>query len=87
MKTQNATIPSALIKECDSNADYKLHPRHTSVWITIKSISVYVKRTNERVVVDLYPRGREMENAMASCDACFSGAAANKRGTNKGNKR
>ena len=39
--------------------DYTLHPDATSCWITVNNISVYLKRTDEGVVVDLYPKGRE----------------------------
>ncbi len=46
--------------------DYELPEDQTSVWITVNAISVRAFRTDEGVGVDLYPVGRESEDAIAS---------------------
>jgi hypothetical protein len=46
-------------------AEYKLRPDVDSVWITVDKFSVYVRRTDEGVVVDIYPLDRENEEAIA----------------------
>ena len=51
--------------------DYEMNDRE-SVWIVIGSISVYIKRTDEGVSVDLYPRGKEDESSVVSCWETFS---------------
>jgi hypothetical protein len=48
-----------------SDADYELPANQDSVWISVDNISVYVKRTDEGVVVDLFPKGKEMDGAIA----------------------
>ena len=45
--------------------DYVLPPERPSVWITVDRFSVYVRRTDEGVVVDIYQKDREMEDAVA----------------------
>lgn len=48
----------ALLKRSDT--DYILNPRTAqSVWITVGNASVYVRQTDEGVVVDLYGLGQE----------------------------
>lgn len=42
--------------------DYTLRDDHPSVWITVGTISVYVRRTDEGVVVKLFPKGDEAED-------------------------
>jgi hypothetical protein len=37
-----------------------------SAWITVKNISVHLIKTEEGVVVDLYPLGREMDDCLSS---------------------
>ena len=45
--------------------DYTLHPDATSCWITVDNISVYIVRTGKVVSVDLFPKGREGDEALA----------------------
>lgn len=45
----------ALIRE--GAEDYALHPEADLVWITVGTASVYVKRADGGVVVDVYPLG------------------------------
>ena len=40
-----------------------------SVWITVQGFSVYIKKTDEGVVCDIYQKGREDED-------CITGAYA-----------
>lgn len=48
-------IKGALTRENDS--DYTLE--NESVWITVKGFSVYLKKTDEGVIVDIYQKGQE----------------------------
>lgn len=79
---QNFQEPLALVAE--GSTDFKMvSPRQSSVYVTVENISVYIKRDDEGVSVDLFPLGREMEESMAgtwatydearqSCDKCGS---------------
>lgn len=58
----------------DDENDYTLRDGETSCWITVDNISVYIVRTDEGVVVDLFPRYLEMECAIASTYAFFNEA-------------
>lgn len=55
-------MDSALIQE--EYGDFVLRDEAQSIWITIGNISVYVRRTDEGVAVDLYPKGYEMEDSI-----------------------
>ena len=46
--------------------DLVLEPEQQSVWITVDNFSVYVHRTDEGLVVDLFKLGNEMDVAIAS---------------------
>jgi hypothetical protein len=62
-----------------SDSDYELPADQDSVWISVDNISVYVKRTDEGVVVDLFPKGMEMDDAIAGTYA-FHAEADNGEG-------
>lgn len=51
--------------------DYTLAEDAYSCWITVGTISVYVRHTEEGVSVDLYERYRENYDSLASCEADF----------------
>jgi len=61
---------NVLIRQNES--DYYLKDNENSVWITVGDISVYVVRTDEGVVVDLYPLDNENAESLASTYAFFS---------------
>ena len=46
--------------------DYELPAGQTSVWVGVDGFSVYIQRTDEGVVVDIYAKAREMDEAIAS---------------------
>jgi hypothetical protein len=48
----------------DDYSDFVLKEDARSVWITVDNISVYVRRTDEGVAVDLYPLSMEMEDSI-----------------------
>lgn len=54
------------------NRDYVLEDE--SVWITVNNISVHIIKTDEGVVADLYPLGKEDENPMTSTWLMFAEA-------------
>jgi len=43
-------------------------------WFEVENISIRIHKTDEGVVVDLYPKGREDEDAVASTYMYFSEA-------------
>lgn len=55
-------MDSALIQE--EFGDFILKEEATSVWITVDNMSVYVRRTDEGVAVDIYPRGMETDDSI-----------------------
>lgn len=46
--------------------DYTLSKKHTSCWITVDSFSVYIKREDEGLVVDIYGKNKEFDPPVAS---------------------
>jgi hypothetical protein len=59
----------------DFCSDYVLDEDATSCWITVNNISVYVRRTDEGVVVDLFPLGHENDDpSLATAYAFFEEA-------------
>jgi hypothetical protein len=50
---------------CDG-VDYTLRQTEKSVWISVNNLSVYIKREDEGVAVDIFPKGREGEQPIAS---------------------
>lgn len=68
-ETENSGVLS--IKE-EGGSDYVLNADANSVWIEIGSLSVYIKRDDEGVSVDIYPTGDEMNNAIVSTWAEYS---------------
>lgn len=55
-------MDSSLIQE--EYSDFILKEEAQSVWITIDNLSLYVRRTDEGVAVDIYPKGMEMEDSI-----------------------
>lgn len=53
----------------------------TGVWLTLNNISVRVYKTDEGVVCDMYPAGRELEDEIASTYALFSEAEPDEENT------
>lgn len=37
-----------------------------AAWFTVKNFSIYIHATDEGVIVDVYPKGRELEDLIAS---------------------
>lgn len=60
-----------LEQDGDCVSDFKLKADATSCWIAVDSISVYIKREAEGVVVDLFAKGAENES-QASTYAYFT---------------
>jgi hypothetical protein len=56
--------------------DFVLVPDAPSAWVRIDNIAVYLRRTDEGVIVELFPSGGEDEEALASCHEFFNEAAA-----------
>jgi len=46
--------------ERNAENDYTLKPGHTSAWITVDSMSIYIHRTDTGVQVDILPLNNEM---------------------------
>ena len=58
---------------CDG-IDYTLRQTEKSVWISVNNLSVYIKREDEGVVVDIYLKGCEDEQPIASTYGFFHDA-------------
>lgn len=65
MKTAPQEFVGALRQDVEET-DYTLRPGRRSCWITVDNISVYIVRTDEGVVVDLFPRFRENDESIGS---------------------
>lgn len=50
----------------DEETDAELASRADSTWIGVKDFSIYIKKTDEGVVVDIYARGYEDCESLAS---------------------
>lgn len=60
---------SALKQENES--DYTLTSNH--VWITVGNLSLYIRKTREGVIVDIYPKDKEADqDAIATTKAMFN---------------
>jgi len=58
----------------NEETDYTLSPPHESCWITVDTVSVYIRRTDEGVAIDLFPKGREMNDSLAGAWTTFAEA-------------
>jgi hypothetical protein len=73
---------SALVKATGADNEYTLTRGQESVWVTVLNpdkstgghISVYIKRTDEGVIVDLFALDHENENAVGTVGVMFSDA-------------
>ena len=54
----------ALVAESDS--DFVMKDSHSSCWVTVNNISVYIQQTDEGVAVDLWPHGLEADDLSIS---------------------
>ena len=59
-------MDGSLVQDAPGENDYTLKAGETSCWITVDDLSVYVVRTDEGVVVDIFPRWEEAEDPIAS---------------------
>lgn len=50
----------------DGNTDCEMTPEARSVWIGVKDFSIYIVRTDEGVVVDIFARGHEGDECLGS---------------------
>ena len=56
----------------DGENDYTLVEGHGGVWITVDNISVYIVRDRiDGVIVELFQRGNEMDDPIASTQANY----------------
>jgi len=61
--TLSSGEPPAITPEgTESGADFVLNAPFETAWITVDGASVHIKREDEGVVVDLYPKGAEDES-------------------------
>jgi len=50
----------------DGNTDCEMTPEARHVWIGVKDFSIYIVRTDEGVVVDIFARGHEGDECLGS---------------------
>lgn len=53
----------------DEETDAEMASGAESTWVGVKDFSIYIKKTDEGVAVDIYARGLEDCNAISSCYA------------------
>lgn len=58
--------------EQTDETDYRLVEEASSCWVQIDRLSVYIRRNDEGVSVDIYPAGSGADEAIASACAFFS---------------
>ena len=68
----------AITNPDDQATDYELMEGHQSCWITVNNISVYIRRTDEGVSVQLYPLNNEFEDSLGETWATFAEASEDK---------
>ena len=69
----NFQDPLALVAE--SSTEFKMvTPRQSSIYVTVENISVYIKRDDEGVSVDLFPLNHEMDDSIGSTWATYDEA-------------
>jgi hypothetical protein len=56
----------------NDDLDYTLDSDSESVWITVDTVSIYIKRQDEGVSVYLYPRGHEDEDSIGETYAFYN---------------
>ena len=56
----------------DSGSDYTLNPAYQSVWITVDSLNVNISRGDNDVTVEIYEKGFEDRDSLASTYAFFN---------------
>lgn len=49
--------------------DFELPEGEDSCWVMAGPWSVYIRKTDDGLVVEVYPCGREMDEAVAGCVA------------------
>ncbi len=78
----DAEIAGALIKAPDDTEPdyYTLRPEAEGVWIRVNNLDVHLRRTDEGVVVDLYPGDQPDTESLASTYAHFSEAEIDEGG-------
>jgi len=74
MITQSISDAALSLDKDSSGIEYLLNPRHSSVWITIDNISVYLRRHDWGVCIDLYPIEQEDADSLASTWLTFDEA-------------
>lgn len=53
----------------DEETDAEMSSAAESTWVGVDDFSVYIKKTDEGIVVDIYARGLEDCNSLSSCYA------------------
>jgi hypothetical protein len=58
----------------DDGCDYELRKGHDFVWVAVDNISIYIRRTHEGAIVDMFARGKEVTSSLATCALMFTEA-------------
>lgn len=48
----------------EGDCDYTLKKGERSCWITVDNLSIYIIRTDEGILVEIYRKGHEAEDAI-----------------------
>jgi hypothetical protein len=61
-----------MLTPSETSEDFEL--KEGSAWITVGNISVYIRKSDEGVAVDLFPVGDEMSDSLAGTWLTFAEA-------------
>lgn len=65
-ETAAAAIP-LISPESGPDGDYVANlAKNEALWLTVANASLHIKRTDEGIVVDIWPKGREDQEPVAS---------------------
>jgi hypothetical protein len=66
--SETASLSTPLISpEAGPDGDYVAHlAKNESLWLTVANASLHINRTDEGIVVDIWPKGRENDDPVAS---------------------
>lgn len=74
MQSDSRFVDPPALRAIASNEFEFLGPRQSNVWMSVENLSVYIKREDEGVVVDIFALGKEDEGTLATTWAMYKEA-------------
>lgn len=66
----DASLPCLSVEENNADNEYTLN--QDTVWITVNNLSLYIRKNDEGVSVDIFPVGFESEDPIAGTWATYA---------------